>query len=458
MLAHIRRLLAHSLIGSLLFSSIAAALPAGSTLLSPAPAAASGEVLTSPRYLSVAVMPNGQVGMIFQNAGTETRFKRYTDEQATDPSLQLSTAAPGYPQITTFRGELVAGYTDTRAPNVGRFVFRISTDNGATWGAEFYPFGAETFDSSVGFAPVVTASRDGQTLYLFNASGAVIPTYRSTTDLSLTTWTTPGPAGDATMRTAGGQYGANNCGNVGAECYRAHLYQFMETAIPGRWVYIAKSDSGFGQSGRGTQFGALGGAWSAQIDLGGSGGVSGGGESGATTFLDRSGNVLYVRAGGFGENVYFQRSTDNGASWGPRVYAYNASQPNYLTAAPVGVYVPGYSQGEYVWWAGFGGTEDTARVNGLWTGPLAYPLTGTARVFGSAGGDWDAGLAWTHTFGRGSPDASVNTGVYSTSATDLALPGRLLKSLVRPPVQLGRHDERPPGSWMDPQLQLEADG
>ena len=416
-----------TLIGALLFSSIAAALPpASAPFIAPSLAAASGETLSSPRYIGVAVMPNGQVGMIFDNSGTETRFKRYTDEQATDPSLQLSTAAPAYPQLATFQGELVAGYTDTRAPNAGRFIFRISTDNGATWGAEFYPFGAETFDSSPGFTPVVTTSRDGQTMYFFTAVGSVIPTFRSTTDLTLVSWTAAAPAGDASMRTAGGNYGGNNCGNAGAECYRAHDYQFMETAIPGRWVYIAKSDSGFGQSGRGTQYGTLGGSWSSQIDLGGSGGLSGGGESGATTFLDRAGNIYYIRAGEVGENVYFQKSTDNGASWGPRVYAYNSNQPNYLTAAPVGLYVPSYTQGEYVWWAGFGGTEDTARVDGIWSQPHTYADSGTARIFGSAGGDWDAGLAWTYTFGKSDPDASADTGVYTTSAEDLALPGRLL--------------------------------
>jgi len=424
-----RRLVAHSVIGTLLFSLIAAALPPASFPLAPAMAAASGEVLASPHFIGVALMPNGQVGMIFQNvtAGVgEIRFKRYTDEQSTDPSIQLSTAAPAYPQLATFRGELVAGYTDTRAPNNGRFVFRISSDNGATWGPESYPFGSETFDSGVQFTPVVTTSRDGQTLYFFTAIGAVIPTFRSTTDLTLVSWTAAAPAGDSSMRTAGGAYGGNNCGNAGAECYRAHDYQFMETAIPGRWVYIAKSDSGFGQSGRGTQYGTLGGAWSAQIDLGGSGGLSGGGESGATTFLDRAGNIYYIRAGEFGENVYFQKSTDNGQSWGPRVYAYNTSQPSYLTAAPVGMYVPSYTQGEYVWWAGFGGTEDTVRVDGIWTQSLPYPISGTARIFGSAGGDWDAGLAWAYTFGKSDPDASADTGVYTTSAEDLALPGRLL--------------------------------
>lgn len=133
MLERVRRLVAHSLIGAIALSLVASALPSASVPLSPTMAAASGETVSSPRYIAVAVMPNGQVGMIFDNSGSETRFKRYIDEQATDPSIQLSTAAPAYPQIATFQGELVAGYTDTRAPNAGRFILRISTDNGATW-------------------------------------------------------------------------------------------------------------------------------------------------------------------------------------------------------------------------------------------------------------------------------------------------------------------------------------
>lgn len=114
---------------------------------------------------------------------------------------------------------------------------------------------------------MLTTSGDGQTLYFFTAVGAVIPNFRSTTDLALVNWTAAAPAGDSSMRTAGGAYGGNNCGNAGAECYRTHDYQFNGDRDPGRWVYIAKSDSGFGQSGRGTQYGTLGGSWSTQIDL-----------------------------------------------------------------------------------------------------------------------------------------------------------------------------------------------
>src|SRR2546430_16340748 len=85
-----RRLLAPPLVGPLLFSLVAAALPPASIPLAPSIAAASGEVLASPHFIGAAVMPNGQVGMIFQNVASgvgETRFKRYTDEQSTDPSL-----------------------------------------------------------------------------------------------------------------------------------------------------------------------------------------------------------------------------------------------------------------------------------------------------------------------------------------------------------------------------------
>lgn len=111
----------------MLFSLIAAALPpASAPLIAPHVAAASGETMTSPRYVSAAVMPNGQVGLLFQNNGSEIRFKRYTSETALDASSQLSTSAPAYPQLTTFKGELVAAYVGTAS----KLAFRISTDNG----------------------------------------------------------------------------------------------------------------------------------------------------------------------------------------------------------------------------------------------------------------------------------------------------------------------------------------
>jgi RHS repeat-associated protein len=408
-----------ALIGAVLFSSIAAALPpASAPLIAPSLAAASGETLTSPRYVSAAVMPNGQVGLLFQNNGSETRFKRYTSEQSTDPSIQLATSAPAYPQLATFKGELVAAYVGTAS----KLAFRISTDSGATWGSESFPFGTTTFATDTGFAPVVVTSKDQQSLYVFTATNGSVPQYRLSTDATLVTWSSAAAAGDSSMRVAAG----NNCGSAGNECYRAHAFQFTETASAGRWLYIAKSDAGYGQSGRGTQYGTLGGSWSTQIDLGGSGGLSGGGESTATTFLDRAGNLVYVRAGERGENVYVERSTDNGASWGPRLYAYAPNVAQYVTGSPVGLDVPGYSQSEYVWWAGFGGTEDTVRVDGLWSDPRGYGDSGTARLFGSNGGDWDAGLAYADTFGLSHPAASTGSGVYTTSATDLSLPGRLL--------------------------------
>jgi RHS repeat-associated protein len=405
-----------------MLSIVSMALPPGllpAWLPSAAPKIADAETVSSPHYVSAALMPNGQVGLLFQNvngSNAETRFVGYTGEHALSQSIQLSTAAPGYPQLAVLGSTLVAGYVDTRAPNNGKLVLRTSTDNGATWTAEATPFGSEIFDTA-NFAPRVVASHSGTTLYVFKATSGSVPTYRSTTDLS--SWTSAAAAGDSSMRLPSG----NNCGSAGQECYRAHAFGFMETATAGSWVYITKSDAGWGQSGRGTQVGTLGGSWSTQVDHGGSGGLSGGGESTATTFLGRDGSVYYVRAGGYGEDLYFERSTNGGATWGGQVHAYTPI-PIYTTAAPVGLYVPGYSLGEYVWYAGFGGSEDTVRMIPLWDGPKAYPDTGTIRLFGSVGGDLDPGSAFEYNFGA--LVRSLGAGGYVTSATDLALPGRLL--------------------------------
>jgi RHS repeat-associated protein len=418
-----RRLLRDAVSSLLILSIACAALPPGlipAWLPTSAPQPAAAETLESPRYVSAAVMPNGHVGFIFLNvtgSGSAIRFVRYTDEYALESSVQLSTAAPAYPQLALIGSTLVAAYVDTRSPNAGKLIFRTSTDNGASWSAESNPFGSETFDTS-NFAPRVVASHDGATLYVFTAASNARPYYRSSTNV--TSWSSAAVAGDSSMRVATG----NNCGSAGQECYRAHTFGFMETATSGTWVYVSKSDSGWAQSGRGTQVGSLGGSWSTQVDHGGSGGASGGGESTATTFLDRDGAVYYVRAGGYGENLYYEKSTDDGAHWDSRVYAYAPNVGNYVAAAPVGLYVSGYTWGEYVWYAGFSGTQDSLRVVPLWTSPQPYARTGTMRLLGSAGGDLDEASAFPYNFG----DAvdGLGAGGYTTSQTDLALPGRLL--------------------------------
>lgn len=382
-------------------------------------------MISSPRFVSAAVLPNGQVGLLFLNAGTEIRFKRYFAEYGLDASQQLSTAAPWYPQLATFGSRVVAAYVDTRAPNAGRLIFRVSDDSGATWGAESYPFAAETFRSD-NSAPRLLASRDGGTLYVFDWTGTGVPRYRFTTDSTLATWSAWAAAGDSSMVVPSW----NNCGSSGQECYRAHNFGFMETASPGVWLYIAKSPAGFGQSGRGTQVGVLGGGWSPQVDHGGSGGATGCcGESTPTTFLDRAGNIYYVRAGSSGEVLYHKKSTDGGYTWSAPLHAYSATQPNYTTGAPVSLYGPGYSRGEYVWFATFGGTEDTMRVLPLWSAPASYAESGTTRLFGSAGGDWDQGAAYPFAFGR--RDLPIGIGAYKLEAEDLALPGRVLDLRLR---------------------------
>jgi len=134
------------------------------------------ETLSNPKFVSAAVMPNGEVGLLYANGdngvntSAEIRFSRYTTEHAMPPSTQLSTAGPAYPQLAVFRGRLVAGYVDTRGANAGKFIVRVSDDSGITWAAETYLFAGETFDTTRR-APRLVASRDQQTLYLFSASG-----------------------------------------------------------------------------------------------------------------------------------------------------------------------------------------------------------------------------------------------------------------------------------------------
>jgi RHS repeat-associated protein len=403
--------------------------PAVIDFFQPQPAMA--ETVSNPKFVSATVMPNGQAGLLYANGdngvktAAEIRFFAYTTEHAARPSLQLSTAGAAYPQLATFRGRLVAAYVDTRAAHLGQLTFRASDDSGLSWSPEAYPLGIETFDAWT-LAPRVVASHDAQTLYVFTAINGGIPQYRSTVDPTLVSWTTPSAAGDGSMRPAS----TNSCSDLGDdECDRAHAFSFMETASPGQWVYVAKSVSGYENSGRGTQIGTLGAssAWTAQVDHFGYGNISAlGGHSGASTFLDRSGYVYFIRATTFGERLYMKRSTDGGYTWDDEIDAFDAPQPNFLTSAPVGLYVPGYSRGEYVWYAGYGGSENTTRVTPLWTAPQSYTDNGTTRLFGSAGGDLDVWTEFPETFGNSLFGERAAAGGYTTSATDLSLPGRKL--------------------------------
>ncbi len=75
------------------------------------------------------------------------------------------------------RGRSVAfSAVDRRAPNDLKLALRASHDNGATWSAEIYPFGVETFDNAHD-APRLVAARDGQTLYVFSWPGTGVPRF-----------------------------------------------------------------------------------------------------------------------------------------------------------------------------------------------------------------------------------------------------------------------------------------
>ncbi|TME41841.1 MAG: exo-alpha-sialidase, partial [Chloroflexi bacterium] len=390
--------------------------------------AQAAEIMNSPEYLSVAVLPNGQVGAVFFNdlggGFSETRFKRYFVESGLEPSQQLSTAATAYPQLAAFKGSTIAAYVS--GANQFQLRFRVSADSGATWGAEYAPFGSETFDGNTGNVPLLLASRNGNTLYLFSCCVAGLAQYRSTTDATLATWSAASPAGDGTMHLVAG----SECGFAGQECYRAHNFEFTELPS-GQWLYIARSgDNDNVKCTRGTQVGTLGGSWSAQFNHGGGCNISGaGGESRATAFVDRSGSVYYLRAGEVGNYLYSKKSSDGGLTWGSQVQAYANVLDTYTVGSPVGLYVPGYSRGEYVWYAGFGGvgignTQNAVRVIPVWGTTMPYADTGTARLFGTLGGDYDFGTAYPYTFGR--RDIPTGIGAYKTSAEDLAIPGRLL--------------------------------
>jgi RHS repeat-associated protein len=389
-----------------------------------------GEILASPEFVDATVLPDGQAGLIFVNdlggGVAETRFKSYFAEYGLNPSQQLSTSSAWYPQLLTFQGKVVAAYVDNRigSPTFERLLFRTSLDSGASWGSEFVPFGAETFNAQRE-SPVLVASRDGTRVYLFSCCVGQLPQYRYTTDANLLTWTAPAAAGDASMHLVH----ASDCSTGGSwhiyECERSRNFDFTETATAGQWIYVARADSGFTNGSRGTQVGPLGGPWSAQVDHGGTGGLNCCGHGNASVFLDRGGAVYFIRVAPFGESLYLRKSVDGGFTWTGTIDAYTPLVANYTVGSPVGLYVPGYSRGEYIWYAGFGGdNENTVRVIPLWSQSLPYSDTGTARLFGSHGGDFDFGTAYPYTFGR--RDIPTGVGAYKTSAEDLALPGRLL--------------------------------
>jgi len=413
----------------ILLPAITPALPLGPLSWLAPRSVNAGEVLNSPEFVDAAVLPNGQAGLIFVNdmggGLLETRFKAYFTEHGMNPSQQLSTSAAWYPQITSFQGKVVAAYVDSRSgsPTYQQLLVRTSPDSGASWGSEFTPFGTETFDMTRQ-SPLLMASRDGTRVYLFSCCVANIPQYRYSTDPTLLTWTAAAPAGDATMELAV----TSDCTSTppsSDECMRSRNFEFTETATAGQWLYIARAHTGWTNSSRGTQVGALGGSWSAQYDHFGGGGLNCCPDAQASAFVDRNGAIYYVRDDGWGLRMYWQKSTDGGFTWGQQVQAFDIDQPLYTVGGPVGLYVPGYTRGEYIWYAAFGGaTENTMRVIPLWTQPTTYLDSGAVRLFGTLGGDWDFGTAYPYTFGR--RDIPTGVGAYKTSAEDLAIPGRLL--------------------------------
>jgi RHS repeat-associated protein len=413
-----------------LLPAVLPALPLGPLSWLAPQSARAGEVLNSPEFVDAAVLPNGQAGLIFVNdmggGLLETRFKAYFTEHGMNASQQLSTSSGWYPQLAIFQGKVVGAYVDNRvgSPTYQELLVRTSSDNGATWATEFTPFGTEIFDATH-LSPLLTASRDGTRLYFFSCCVSGLPQYRYTTDPALGSWTSATNAGDGTMHLVF----SSDCSTGGAyhiyECERSRNFDFLETATSGQWLYISRADSGYTNGSRGTQVGTLGGTWSAQVDHGGSGGLNCCAEGNASAFLDRNGAIYYVRVSEQGERLYWKKSVDGGFTWTAPTQAFDVDQGPYTLGAPVGLYVPGYTRGEYVWYAAFGGvSENTMRVTPLWPQPTAYPDSGTVRLFGTLGGDWDFGSAYPYTFGR--RDIPTGVGAYKTSAEDLAVPGRLL--------------------------------
>ena len=92
--------------------------PAAIDFFQPQPAMA--ETVSNPKFVSAAVMPNGQAGLLYANGdngvntAAEIRFFAYTTEHSARPSLQLSTAGPAYPPPTGTRHR-------TRGPPSGNF-------------------------------------------------------------------------------------------------------------------------------------------------------------------------------------------------------------------------------------------------------------------------------------------------------------------------------------------------
>src|SRR5437867_277316 len=260
-----RRLAVGAALFFVLLPAVMPALPLGPLSWLAPRSANAGELLNSPEFVDAAVLPNGQAGLIFVNdmggGLLETRFKAYFTEHGMNPSQQLSTSSSWYPQITSFQGKVVAAYVDNRtgSPTYQQLLMRTSPDSGASWGSEFSPLGAETFDTTRQ-SPLLMASRDGTRVYLFSCCVASIPQYRSTIAPVLPSWTAAAPAANDTTMELVVNSDCTSPPPASDECFRSRSFEFTETATADRWLYIARAHTGWTNSSRGTQVGTLGGS------------------------------------------------------------------------------------------------------------------------------------------------------------------------------------------------------
>lgn len=325
--------------------------------------------LRYPYYPDVVLLPTGNPGLLFNaqvspygSGDYHTIFQRYATEHVLAPYQQIFSYNTPVISMAVYKGTQTIAVawdgTHLRA--------RISLDSGATWGSEFNITGASYASGLVtarsGSGMLLRTSRDGNTIYLFyiRVTGGVGTgaefhiVYRSCTgDVTVdANWSAEQDTGCYLTDTR--NYGGASARNQ----QDTRAFQICQAA-DGSWLIAGEIEDGDWHANHGVlRSPTLSGSYTITLHAGYGGGLTGGQGATGGIFLDRTGQPWAYFMSDNGDYVTLWKSTDHGVTWGAGTYLLNGT-PSPGLGAGQALYVPGYTQSEYIWGSQAGNNDST---------------------------------------------------------------------------------------------------